>query len=83
MLLICITTQLHNMTRMISFGVLLAFVTASLAAVSNVEADLSTIAAQVTSLSSAIEAFPTTDGNLLSALVRSCLIYIYIRFLTF
>ncbi|KAE9410062.1 hydrophobic surface binding protein [Gymnopus androsaceus JB14] len=62
------------MTRIV-FTTLLAFVTACLAAgplvrdVPTVESDIANIASQVTALDSAINAFPTAGGSLLSALV--------------
>lgn len=52
-----------------SFAILLAFVTACIAAVYQVEEDIANIASQVTVIDSAIHAFPTTGGSLLEALV--------------
>lgn len=52
-----------------SFAILFALVTACIATVAQVEADISSIASQVTALDSAINAFPTAGGSLLSALV--------------
>ncbi|KAE9391946.1 hydrophobic surface binding protein [Gymnopus androsaceus JB14] len=51
-----------------SFAILLAFVTACIAAVYQVEEDIANIASQVTVIDSAIHAFPTTGGSLLEAL---------------
>ncbi|KAJ3741468.1 hydrophobic surface binding protein [Lentinula detonsa] len=62
------------MIRIASFAILLTFVTACLAAipmkrdVGTVEQDITNIASQVTALDSAINAFPTAGGSLLSAL---------------